>query len=156
MACFVGSIINCVCFTAWTLIYTVPRWEEKVTAYVKPGDSYYILGGYILYGTLVGLHSLSFWKSVNLLGTIPTAVSKGNTKKKTEALLLNLLVGRRGSFPHFFLLLFVFWYQACSRQAFSFSRTSSTATSTSTSASHTITETARGTKHRFAECVPAL
>jgi hypothetical protein len=30
-----------------------------------------------MYAFVVGLHSLSFWKSVNLLGTVPTAVSKG-------------------------------------------------------------------------------
>ena len=32
---------------------------------------------YSLYGVMVAMHSLSFWKSVHQLGTVPTAVSKG-------------------------------------------------------------------------------
>ena len=33
--------------------------------------------GFALYGAMVGLHSLSFWKSIHKLGTVPTAVAKG-------------------------------------------------------------------------------
>ena len=36
-----------------------------------------MVGGYCLYGFMVALHSLSFWMSVNKLGTVPTAVAKG-------------------------------------------------------------------------------
>jgi len=77
MACCAGSFINSVLFTVWTLIYTVPRWEESVTSYAKPGEGGYMLIGYIMYGCMVALHSLSFWFSINKLGTVPTAVAKG-------------------------------------------------------------------------------
>jgi drug/metabolite transporter (DMT)-like permease len=77
VACTVGSLINALLFSAWTIFYTVPRWTEEITAYIEPGRSQYTIGGYAIYGVLVGVHSLSFWKSVHQLGTVPTAVSKG-------------------------------------------------------------------------------
>ena len=33
--------------------------------------------GYTLHASLVGLHTLAFFKSIHRLGTVPTAVSKG-------------------------------------------------------------------------------
>ena len=77
MACCIGSAINSVIYTVYTLAYTAPRWKEDVTDYAKPGQSGYMVGGYCLYGFMVALHSLSFWMSVNKLGTVPTAVAKG-------------------------------------------------------------------------------
>ena len=77
MSCFVGASVNTLVFGIWTLAYTCQDWHTYVTALVKPGEQVYITWGYIMYASVVGLHSLSFWKSVNLIGTIPTAVSKG-------------------------------------------------------------------------------
>jgi len=87
-ACCLGSFINAVVFTVYTLAYTVPKWDDLV---VDPGwssgpggeswsphpDETLAYVGYSLYGVMVAMHSLSFWKSVHQLGTVPTAVSKG-------------------------------------------------------------------------------
>eukprot|EP00937_MAST-01D_sp_MAST-1D-sp2_P004182 g4182.t1 len=78
MACCVGSAFNSVIFTFWTLGYTMQRWQTDVYDFAKPGEFWtYMCGGYVLYGFMVGLHSLSFWMSINKLGTVPTAVAKG-------------------------------------------------------------------------------
>lgn len=71
-ACFFGALINASFFTIYTLIHTIPNWKSEITDYMKPGDSFYVILGYILYGVLVGLHSIAFWKSVNKIGTVPT------------------------------------------------------------------------------------
>mmetsp|Transcript_57317 Transcript_57317/g.125545 ORF Transcript_57317/g.125545 Transcript_57317/m.125545 type:complete len:367 (+) Transcript_57317:28-1128(+) len=81
MACFLGSVFNVVIFSVWTAVYTVPRWNEAVYEPII-NDKFYpsvpwAWASYLLYGLMVGLHSLSFWKSVYKLGTVPTAVSKG-------------------------------------------------------------------------------
>ena len=77
MACCAGSAINSVVYTLYTLAYTVPRWDELVTQHSKPGQMGTLTWAYALYGIMVALHSLSFWFSVNRLGTVPTAVAKG-------------------------------------------------------------------------------
>jgi drug/metabolite transporter (DMT)-like permease len=76
-ACFFGALINTLIYVVYTCVYTVPRWDEEVTSYWKEGDTNYVIAGFVMYGFLVGLHSLSFWKSVNVIGTVPTAVAKG-------------------------------------------------------------------------------
>jgi len=79
-ACMWGSLINAVIFTAYTLAYTVPKWKELVTDPIQWSshpDMTLAYIGYSAYGVMVALHSLSFWKSVHQLGTVPTAVSKG-------------------------------------------------------------------------------
>ena len=77
MACVVGSFLNTGAFTLWTLCYTVPRWHETVGAYTRPGHGAEKILGFVFYALMVGLHSLSFWKSIHRLGTVPTAVAKG-------------------------------------------------------------------------------
>lgn len=77
MACCVGSLFNSIIYTAWSLVYTAPRWQEAVLDYAKPGEEHYMVGGYVLYGVMVASHSLSFWMSIHKLGTVPTAVAKG-------------------------------------------------------------------------------
>ena len=77
MACFVGSLLNTCIFTVWTLAYTVPRWETDIASHIKPDCEGGMVGGYFLYAAMVGLHSLSFWKSVHRMGTVPCAVAKG-------------------------------------------------------------------------------
>jgi drug/metabolite transporter (DMT)-like permease len=80
MACFCGSMLNAVAFTIWTLIYTVPRWNSSVIAPIyesrDPSIKWAIVG-YSLFAVQVGIHALSFWKSVYIMGTVPTAVSRG-------------------------------------------------------------------------------
>eukprot|EP00943_MAST-04B_sp_MAST-4B-sp1_P000005 g5.t1 len=76
-ACFFGALVNASIFTIYTMVHTIPNWKSEITNYIKPGDNFYVILGYVLYGVLVGLHSLSFWKSVNKIGTVPTAVAKG-------------------------------------------------------------------------------
>jgi drug/metabolite transporter (DMT)-like permease len=76
-ACFFGALINVFFAVVWTCAYTIPRWDKEINAYIKPGAGGSVAFGFSLYGVLVGLHSLSFWKSVNKLGTVPTAVAKG-------------------------------------------------------------------------------
>ena len=76
-ACFFGALVNLFAFSVWTCAYTIPRWDTAIEAYTKPGEGGYVAVGFVLYGLLVGAHSLSFWKSVNKLGTVPTAVAKG-------------------------------------------------------------------------------
>ena len=76
-ACFFGALVNAFFAIVWTCVYTIPRWDTEINAYIKPGEGGYVAFGFSLYGALVGLHSLSFWKSVNKLGTVPTAVAKG-------------------------------------------------------------------------------
>eukprot|EP00942_MAST-04A_sp_MAST-4A-sp1_P000141 g141.t1 len=76
-ACFFGALINAAIYTIYTFIHTIPRWQNEIVDYIKPGNTFYVILGYVLYGILVGLHSLSFWKSVNKIGTVPTAVAKG-------------------------------------------------------------------------------
>ena len=76
-ACALGALINSILFSIWTAAYTVPRWKTEIADYAKPGENLYVIIGYVLYGVLVGVHSLSFWKSVNKLGTVSVAVSKG-------------------------------------------------------------------------------
>jgi drug/metabolite transporter (DMT)-like permease len=77
MACCVGSAINSVIYTIYTVAYTVPRWDELVTKHANPGEMGTLTWAYATYGIMVALHSLSFWMSVNKLGTVPTAVAKG-------------------------------------------------------------------------------
>jgi len=77
MSCFVGSLLNTVLFTVWTLAYTVPHWQTGVADFVRPGREDKMVFGFVLFGALVGLHSLSFWKSVHRMGTVPCAVAKG-------------------------------------------------------------------------------
>jgi hypothetical protein len=76
-ACVVGSLLNNLIFTVWTLAYTLPRWQSEVVHYTKPGNGPYKVAGFVIYGAMVGLHSLSFWKSIYKMGTVPTAVAKG-------------------------------------------------------------------------------
>jgi drug/metabolite transporter (DMT)-like permease len=76
-ACFFGALVNTFFFVVWTCVYTIPRWDSEINAYIKPGQGGMVAVGFCLYGVLVGVHSLSFWKSVNKLGTVPTAVAKG-------------------------------------------------------------------------------
>lgn len=80
MACACGSLLNVGAWTIWTLAYTVPNWHTDVVEpmlHAKQPSVAWAVGGYIAYGLMVGLHSLSFWKSVFRLGTVPVAVSKG-------------------------------------------------------------------------------
>mmetsp|Transcript_29124 Transcript_29124/g.37579 ORF Transcript_29124/g.37579 Transcript_29124/m.37579 type:complete len:384 (+) Transcript_29124:117-1268(+) len=77
MACAVGSLINTFIFTIWTCVYTIPNWKETILHYTKPGDGNLKIIGFVFYGLMVGLHSLSFWKSIHKIGTVPTAVAKG-------------------------------------------------------------------------------
>lgn len=82
MGCVVGSLFNVVAFSGWTLAYTMPRWQADVVAPIANSTSpcegaACAVGYYGLFALMVGLHSLSFWKSVHRLGTVPTAVSKG-------------------------------------------------------------------------------
>ena len=77
LACFLGSLINTALFTLWQLVYTVPHGHASRTEYLRPDRVAPLTRGYALYGLMVGVHSLSFWKSVHQVGTIPTAVSKG-------------------------------------------------------------------------------
>ena len=72
-----GSLLNTFLFSVWTAAYTAPRWESEVAAYAKPGRGGLMAWGFVFYGLAVGLHSLSFWKSIHKMGTIPTAVAKG-------------------------------------------------------------------------------
>jgi drug/metabolite transporter (DMT)-like permease len=78
---FVGSLVNVLLFLVWTVAYTVPRWEELVVEPVKharfPSRGWLVCIMYAAYALMVGLHSLAFWKTMNTLGTIPTAISKG-------------------------------------------------------------------------------
>lgn len=76
-ACFLGALINSIGYSLYTIFHTIPHWKKDISDYIKPGSSKLIVTGYVMYGILVGLHSLSFWKSVNRLGTVPTAVAKG-------------------------------------------------------------------------------
>lgn len=76
-ACTIGSLLNTLIFTGWTLAWTLPRWEEKVADHAKAGRSSAMAWGFVLYGAMVGLHSLSFWKSIHKMGTVSTAVAKG-------------------------------------------------------------------------------
>ena len=81
-AAFYGSLVNVTIYTAWTLAYTVPRWHALVVAPIYDDDvaqpSVRLAAqAYALHATLVGLHTLAFFKSVRRLGTVPTAISKG-------------------------------------------------------------------------------
>ncbi|CAE8596606.1 unnamed protein product [Polarella glacialis] len=79
-SCFYGSTFNAVAFTTWTLLYAVPRWQEDVyePIFDSPQPSVTLAWqACTLYAVAVGVHSLSFWKSVYKLGTVPVAVSKG-------------------------------------------------------------------------------
>ena len=80
VACFLGSLFNTGAFTLWTLAYTVPRWHAAVIDpihHAKEGSVASATWSYLAYALLVGLHSLSFWKSVVQMGTVATAISKG-------------------------------------------------------------------------------
>ena len=37
----------------------MPRWKTEIADYAKPGENLYVIIGYVLYGVLVGVHSLS-------------------------------------------------------------------------------------------------
>jgi drug/metabolite transporter (DMT)-like permease len=77
MACVAGSLLNTCAFTLWTMAYTLPRWHATVGVYTLPGHGAVKTAGFVFYALMVGLHSLSFWKSIYRLGTVPTAVAKG-------------------------------------------------------------------------------
>ena len=82
VGCFCGSLFNVVAFSLWTFCFTIPRWDEMVVEPIHKSaypcaDWSCAAGYYSLFGLMVGLHSLSFWKSVRRLGTVATAVSKG-------------------------------------------------------------------------------
>lgn len=38
MACVVGSLLNSFLFGVWTVVYTVPNWQEGISHYTKPGN----------------------------------------------------------------------------------------------------------------------
>ena len=80
LACFSGSLVNVLLFTTWSLVYTLPRWQQSVVGPIydsREPDVGWALVGYILFAVLVAVHALTFWKSVHRMGTVPTAVSKG-------------------------------------------------------------------------------
>ncbi len=80
MACFLGSLINVVLITVWTVAYTLPRWDEAVVQPLRDAKSpsvFWAVTGYSLFGVFVGVHSLGYWKSICTMGTVATAVSKG-------------------------------------------------------------------------------
>lgn len=80
VACLAGAVVNVLAFSTWTLVYTLPRWDAEVIGpiYKSAEPSVpWALFGYTMFAILVGVHALSFWKSVHRLGTVPTAVSRG-------------------------------------------------------------------------------
>jgi len=80
LVCLLGSLLNAAVFTAWTLFYTLPRWDEAVLAPMRASlqpSAAWALAGYGLFALFVGLHALFFWRSVGRLGSVPTAVSRG-------------------------------------------------------------------------------
>ena len=77
-----GSLINVAVYTAWTLLYTAPRWHELVVEPIygkdvaQPSVEWAIFA-YALHAVLVGVHTMAFFKSVRQLGAVPVAISKG-------------------------------------------------------------------------------
>jgi len=79
-ACFFGSFVNVLAFSAWTLAFTAPRWHQSVVEPIDgaPSPDYsWACGGYVLWTAALGVHSLSFIKCISKLGTVPTAISIG-------------------------------------------------------------------------------
>ena len=80
MACFLGSLTNVLAFSLWTCAYTAPNWNRDVVQPIYNATQPSVplaIGGYAGFALCVGVHSLSFWKSVSRIGTVATAVSKG-------------------------------------------------------------------------------
>ena len=79
---FYGSLLNVLLYSLWTLLYTAPRWRQLVIEpmydpdVVAPSVRWAVFS-YALHASLVGLHTLAFFKSVRKLGAVPTAISKG-------------------------------------------------------------------------------
>ena len=75
-----GSLVGVVIYTTWTLCYTLPRWDVLVVAPIytaaEPSVTWALVG-YASHAVLVGIHTLAFFESINCLGTVPVAVSKG-------------------------------------------------------------------------------
>lgn len=77
---FSGSFINVGIFAIWTIAYTVPRWETDVIEPIRAAKYSSVPWAATMYAShalMVGLHTLSFWKTMRRLGTVPTAISKG-------------------------------------------------------------------------------
>ncbi|CAK0854404.1 unnamed protein product [Prorocentrum cordatum] len=74
------SLLGTIVFTVWTLIYTVPRWHEVVYQPImespQPSISWAWFA-YLSYIIVEGMHSLSFYFSIQQFGAVPVAVAKG-------------------------------------------------------------------------------
>ena len=85
-----GSLVNVCAFSAWTLLYTRPRWHDLVLTPIVdapfPAPSLVVCLLYAAHALCVGLHSLAFWKTARSLGTVAAAVSKGAQQAGTYLL----------------------------------------------------------------------
>jgi drug/metabolite transporter (DMT)-like permease len=77
---FFESLLGTLIFTAWTLMYTVPSWNESVVEPIhnSPQPSVALACfGYVSYVVVEGIHTVSFYSSIQHVGVVAVAVAKG-------------------------------------------------------------------------------
>ena len=79
LVCSLMGLIGCLCYSAWQLVYTLPRWNQLVLAPIAAhgGDLRYISAAYLLLAVMGFLHAVSFYHLLGQLGSVATGVMKG-------------------------------------------------------------------------------
>lgn len=79
LVCSLMGISGCLFYSAWQMVYTLPRWEELVLAPIeaRQGDLKHIGIAYLLLAFMGFLHAVSFYHLLGHVGAVATGVMKG-------------------------------------------------------------------------------
>ena len=73
------GLFGTIFYTAWQIVYTIPRWEELVLDPIaeRDGNIWHILFAYVLLAFMGYLHAVSFYHLLGHVGSVATGVMKG-------------------------------------------------------------------------------
>ena len=79
LVCSLMGIFGCVFYSIWQVVYTIPRWDELVTAPIaaKGGNEWHICIAFMLLAFMGFLHAVSFYHLLGHVGSVATGVLKG-------------------------------------------------------------------------------
>jgi drug/metabolite transporter (DMT)-like permease len=79
LECSLMGLFGCLFYSAWQLVYTLPRWEELVLRPIaeRQGNLWHIAVAYSLLALMGFLHAVSFYHLLGHLGSVATGVMKG-------------------------------------------------------------------------------